>query len=201
MLNDEEFSQWCERLRLSEDARREIERIRSSPPARRVRSGRGNVKVHFNRSTKMGHTIQAESRSVEFAALLLMEFPSEVLGLPTDDVIEVWDQPPSFVINFTSSKGKNIGHLYTPDFFVLREYSAGWEEWKPEDTLRELAEKNPERYFLAEDGKWHAPPCERYAESFGLYFHVHSSNEINPVLLRNAHLLFPYHRRLRESHG
>jgi hypothetical protein len=149
----------------------------------------------------MAHTIQAESRSVEFAALLLMEFPSEVLGLPTEDVIEVWDQPPSFILNYKSSKGKNMGHIYTADFFVLRENSAGWEEWKPEDELIELAKKNPERYFLGEDGKWHAPPCERYAETFSLYFHVHSSKELNSVLLRNAHFLLPYYRRLKESHG
>jgi hypothetical protein len=149
----------------------------------------------------MPHTIQAESRSVEFAALLLMEFPSDVLGLSTEDVIEVWDQPPSFIINYTSSKGKNIGHIYTADFFVLRENSAGWEEWKLEDDLIELAGSNPERYFVSKDGKWHAPPCKRYAESFGLYFHVHSSKEINSVLLRNAHFLLPYYRKLKESHG
>lgn len=201
MLNDEEFNHWCERLNIADSTRKEIERIRSSPPARRVRSGIGNVPIHFNRSTKMAHTIQAESRSIEFAAILLMEFPSEVLGLSTEDVIEVWDQPPSFTINYKSSKGKNMGHVYTADFFVIRENSAGWEEWKPEDRLIELAERNPERYFLAEDGKWHAPPCERYAESFGLYFHVHSSKELNSVLLRNAHFLLPYYRQLRESHG
>ncbi|HST52248.1 MAG TPA: TnsA endonuclease N-terminal domain-containing protein [Pyrinomonadaceae bacterium] len=198
MLNSEEFEQWCERINISEAAKAEIERIRTSPPARRVQSRGRNVKVHFNRSTKMAHTIQAESRSVEFAAILLMEYPSDVLGLPTENVIEVWDQPPSFIINYTSNKGKNIGHVYTADFFVIREKSAGWEEWKVEDNLIELASKNTERYFLDDGGKWHAPPCEQYAEAFGLYFHVHSSKEINSVLLRNAHFFIPYYRRLGE---
>src|SRR5438105_2088401 len=105
MLNNVEFDDWCKHLQLSNETRAIIENIRRSPPARRVRSGRQNVKVHFNRSTKMNHTIQAESSSVEFAALLIMEFPSSVFGLQGDDVLEIWDQPPSFLINYRSNKG------------------------------------------------------------------------------------------------
>jgi hypothetical protein len=149
----------------------------------------------------MNHTIQAESRGVEFAAILVMEFPGTVTDLSGDDVLEIWDQPPSFIINYRSIKRKNIGHLYTADFFILRANSAGWEEWKTEDELIKLARKNPERYIFGEDGKWHSPPCERYAEKFGLYFHVHSSKEINLMLLRNAKLLLPYYRRLIETNG
>ena len=34
--------------------------------------------------------------------------------------------------------------LHTPDFFVIRETEAGWEEWKTEEDLRRLTERNPQ---------------------------------------------------------
>lgn len=200
MLSDEELNDWFTLLNLSEEAQGEIRRIRSSPPARRVQSGSGNVKVHFNRSMKMPHTIQTESRSVEFAAVLLMELPGRITGFSNDDVIEVWDQPPSFSVNYSASNGRTFGYIYTADFFILRENSAGWEEWKPEKDLIELS-KNPDRYYLDEKGRWHYRPGEQYADPLGLYFHVHSSKEINPVLLRNAQLLLPYWRKLMQHNG
>lgn len=200
MLSDSEFEEWCTRLNLSEEARAAIKRIRSSPPARRVQSGSGNVTVYFNRSTKMPHTIQAESRSVEFAAILVMEFPGSITGVSSDDVIEIWDQPPSFVVNYKASTGKTYGYVYTADFFVLRENSAGWEEWKTEKELIEFSE-NQDRYYLDEKGRWHYRPGEQYAEALGLYFHAHSSKEINPMLLRNAQLLLPCWRKLMQHNG
>lgn len=182
MLSKEEFDEWARRLNLSILTKAQIERIRSSPPARRVQSGIGNVTGIFNRSSKMPHSIQWESRTVEWPALLMMEFDETVL--------EVWDQPPSFTISYKSADGRRQnGHLYTADFFVLRVDSAGWEEWKPESALFKLAEKNPNRYYFGSDGLWHSPPCEEYAESVGLNFRVHSSAEINWDLHRNYKLL------------
>lgn len=35
-MNQSEFDEWAERLKLSEEAKSEIQRIRQSPPARRV---------------------------------------------------------------------------------------------------------------------------------------------------------------------
>jgi putative transposase len=186
MLNDSEFDQWCQKLGLSDVARREIERIRSSPPARRVKSGPYNVKGHFNQSQKMNHTIQFESRTVEYPAILKMEYFD-------GDVLEMWDQPPSFNLLYKGPKGTNIGHIYTADFFVLRKSSAGWEEWKPEKELVRLAAKNPERYYKDQDGKWRCPPCESYAAQFPpLYFRVCSSTDINWVLIRNLKLFRPF---------
>lgn len=188
MLNKEEFDAWCTRLQLSTLTKAQIERIRSSPPARRVQSGVGNVTGIFNQSEKMAHSIQWESRTVEWPAILMMEFD--------DDVLEIWDQPPSFTISYKSADGRRQnGHIYTADFFVLRRSSAGWEEWKPETSLARLAEKNSNRYYFGSDGKWHSPPCEEYAEAVGLYCHVHSSAEINWVLHRNYKFLRAYRRK------
>jgi putative transposase len=184
MLSPVEFDEWYHRVGLSKMARREIEYIRSSPPARLVRSRIGNAPGLFNQSRKMDHTIQHESRTVELIAILMMEYD--------DDILEIWDQPPSFKINFRGTNGRNLGHTYTADFFVLRKNSAGWEEWKPEETLAKLAAKNPNRYYLGAEGKWQSPPCEEYASRFGLYFRVRSSAEINWVLQRNYKFLQPY---------
>jgi hypothetical protein len=79
---------------------------------------------------------------------------------------------------------------------VLCQNSAGWEEWKPEDKLLKLSKKSPNRYQLGSDGKWLCPPCEEHASPFDLYFHVHSSAEINWVLQRNYKLLQLYLARL-----
>lgn len=184
MLSDSEFEEWCKRLNLSEKAKSEINHIRSSPPARRVRSGIGNVRGVFNQSRKMQHSIQFESRTVEGPAILMMDYD--------DDVLEIWDQPPSFTIGYKGANGKMLGHIYTADFFVLRQNCAGWEEWKPEERLQKLTERTPNRYQLGSDGKWRCPPGEEHSSRFDLYFHVHSSAEINWVLQRNYKLLQPF---------
>jgi len=184
MLDPEKFDHWCRQLNLSEEAVREIQKIRSSPPARRVRSGPYSMAGRFNRSNKMDHTIQFESRTVEYPAILTMEVDEHVL--------EMWDQPPSFVIRYKAAGGRNIGHIYTADFFVLRDDCAGWEEWKTESGLIRLAEQNPNKYCRDEDGTWRFPPGEQYAHPLGLYFRVCSSAQINWTLLRNFKLLKPH---------
>src|SRR2546423_4954544 len=110
MLSGEEFDRWCRALKLSDKARAEIERIRSSPPSRRVQCGYGNAKGHFNRSRIMDHTIQFESRTVEFPAIITMEYGEEG---EEDKVLEMWDQPCSFTIHYKHTDGRNRGHLYT----------------------------------------------------------------------------------------
>src|SRR5216683_2048909 len=72
MLTSDELSLLCQRLGLSSQAQAVLEHIRSSPPARRVGSGGKNVPVRYP-SRKMGMIIQAESRTVEFAGVYMME--------------------------------------------------------------------------------------------------------------------------------
>ena len=84
MLATHELSRLCERLGLSAEARAIIDSIRSSPPARRVRSAAGNVSVRYP-SRKMGVTIQAESHHVELTALYEYEHDAQTL--------EFYDQP------------------------------------------------------------------------------------------------------------
>jgi putative transposase len=79
MLTPDDLATLCQNLALSEQAQAVLTRIRSSPPSRRVGSGGKNVPVRYP-SRKMGVVIQAESRTVEFAGVYLMEHDPLVLG-------------------------------------------------------------------------------------------------------------------------
>ncbi len=149
MFNKLEFEQWCAQLALSDTARALIERIRASPPSRKVRGGASNVTEAYP-SRKMGVTLQFESRTVELAAIYTYEHDSEVL--------EYYDQPPAIKLVYTDRNDRSIGVLHTPDFFVIRPNGATWEEWKPAEALPPLAQKMPHRYVLnSKTNLWHCP--------------------------------------------
>ena len=105
MLDKDELLHWCQRLNLSQEARNVIEQVRSSDPARRVQSGTRSVSGTYP-SKKMNVTIQFESHRVELAAVYEMEYD--------DDVIEYYDQPPSFKLEYFSTNGRRqVVHAYT----------------------------------------------------------------------------------------
>lgn len=185
MLTNEELMQLCRSLGLSKQAQSVIEEIRSSPPSRRVRSAAGNVSVRYA-SRKMGVTIQAESHRNELAGIYEKEHDS--------DTLEYYDQPSRIKLVYQAKSGRKVGVLHTPDYFVIRTDSVGWEEWKMEENLARLADKMPHRYVSGEDGRWRCPPGERYAERFGLFYRVRSSAEIDWVFQRNMLFLEDYLR-------
>lgn len=173
---------WCKQRGYPEKTIKEIELIRNSEPSRRVRSSIKNVSG-FYPSKKMGLTIQFESRTVELPAIYEMEHNPSVL--------EYYDQPPPFNIKYQIN-GKNRGHHYTADFFVISEDWVGWEEWKTEEDLIKLSEKYPKRYCLNEEGHWICPPGEEYAYERGLSFRIRLSKEINWTYQRNIRFLEDY---------
>ena len=160
MLDEHELVIWYGRLGLSEPAQSLIRHIRSSAPTRRVGGGQSNVWGRYP-SRKMGLTIQFESRRVELPAIHEMEHDP--------DLFEFYDQPPAIKLVFECADGKRRGFLHTPDFFVLRRDSAGWEEWKTEERLRQLSAHNPKR-FVQEGGYWRSPAAETYARQFRLAY-------------------------------
>lgn len=170
MFENDELANWCEQNKVTELARKKIDQIRNSPPSRHVRSGRGNVSGRYP-SKKMQATIQFESHRSELAAIFEYEHDKAVY--------EYYDQPIKIKLDYESSNGKHISVLHTPDFFVIRQDSSGWEECKPEDELVRLSEHNPNRYNKDEDGNWRCPPGEIYAEQFGFYYRVRSTKDIN----------------------
>jgi transposase InsO family protein len=147
-----------------------------------VGSGRGNVSGRYP-SKKMGVTIQFESHRVELAAIYEMEHDPEVL--------EYYDQPLPIRLEYESAKGRHVAVLHTPDYFVIRRDSAGWEECKTDEELSQLAEKSPGRY-RSENGCWRCPPGENCAAVLGLYYRVRASGSINWVFQRNMQFLEDY---------
>jgi len=185
MLSSVDLMLWYQRLGLSEDARAIIDRIRSAEPVRRVGGGKSNVCGRYP-SRKMGKTIQFESHRLEFAVILEMEDD------PT--VFEYYDQPCKISLQYRTDSGREISVAHTPDFFVLRADTAGWEECKTDQDLPQLAEKAPARYCRNAEGMWHCPPGEAYASSLGLYYKIRSASHSNPILQRNICYLDDYLR-------
>lgn len=185
MLNYDQLLQVYQRLGLSKTAQAIIESIRSSPPARRVRNGAGNINVRYP-SQKMGMIIQAESGTVELAAIYEKEYD------PT--TLEYYDQPSQIKLNYPSKTGRAVGVLHTPDFFIIRTDGVGWEEWKTEESLTQLTDKMPHRYLRGEMGNWRCPPGEQYAEQFGFFYHVRSSAGIDWRFQHNLRFLGDYLR-------
>lgn len=163
--------------------------IRNAPPARVVGQGNRSLSGKYP-SKKMGQYIQWESRTVEGPAVYMME--------NDPDVLEFYDQPNKINIQYTDSKGRKRAFLYTPDFFVIRENEAGWEEWKTEEELNVISLKHPWRYVKESDGNWSCPPGEEIAKQHGLFFKVRTDKEINWTLIRNFNFLDSFLRNIDE---
>ena len=131
MLTEQDFAAWVARNWLSEVAQAAIAYIRSSGPSRRVGGGRSNVAGRYP-SKKMGVTIQFESHRVELPAIFELEHDCSVL--------EYYDQVPSIKLDYRSADGKRLRVMHTPDFFVIREDAAGWEQCKWHRAVAELEE-------------------------------------------------------------
>jgi putative transposase len=184
VLGSDDLLAWFQRLGLPDAIRSMINHIRASGPSRHVGGGRSNVSGRYP-SRKMAVTIQFESHRVELAGIYEMEHDA--------DVLEYFDQPPAIKLDYASAARKRMGVLHTPDFFVIRQQEAGWEEWKTEEELHRLKAHNPNRYSTDEkDGQWCRPPGRAYAQDLGLYYRVRSSAEIDWVFQRNIQFLEDY---------
>ena len=51
------------------------------------------------------------------------------------DVLEYYDQPPTFLLDYRGATPRHLGVLHTADFFVIRQKTAGWEECKTHEEL------------------------------------------------------------------
>jgi putative transposase len=183
MLSDTEFAAWCIRLNLSDAATTLITQIRVSEPARRVGGGSANVCGRYP-SLKMGKTIQFESHKVELPAIEAYEADA--------DVLEYYDQPTQLRLSFISSQGRKISVQHVPDFLVLRQTIVGFEEWKTEKRLIELAQQQPNHYHQDTDGQWHNDPAEATTATYGIAYCLRLDREINWIEHRNRQFLRSY---------
>jgi putative transposase len=160
MLSEDELEVWCLQHVHSEQAKAVIEQICSAPPSRLVQGRTGNVSGRYP-SQKMGCTIQFESHRGELATIYQFEHDPAILAF--------YDQPGAIKLVYPSKKGRQVGVLHTPDFFVIREDECGWIECKMEDQLVQLAEQMPYRYTRTASGTWWCPPGEKYAKELGFF--------------------------------
>lgn len=185
MLSHDEVIAYCQRLGLSSQAQAMLAAIRAAPPTQRVGSNGKKAPARYP-SHKMGVAIQVESYKNELPGVVEME--------RDDNVHEFWDQPPKLTLQYEAKNGRKIEMEYTPDYFVIRKDSLGWEEWKTEEDLIRLAKEQPHRYARAEDGTWRCPPGEKVAAPIGFYYRIRSLAEINWIYLRNLVFLEDYLR-------
>lgn len=185
MLTEQAFEHWAREIGYTEEAIAHLQEVRNSEPVRRVQGNAGNVSGFFSSQT-MKLTLQVESRKVEFAALRVLHFHEE-------GVLEIYDQPRRLVINYLSKSGRKVVVSYTPDFLVIRQTGACYEEWKPAEKLPQLAEESPNRYVRQADGTWRCPPVEACLSDLGIGFRVRTSAELNPILVRNLSFLEDYY--------
>jgi len=129
----------------------------------------------------MGVSIQFESQHVELWAIYAMERDNEVL--------EYYDQPMRLPLRYRAQSGRNTTQWHTPDFCVLRNAGACFEEWKPVHALEALAVSMPNRYQRAGDGTWHCPPGDAWAQPLGLGYQVRSSAAYHPLYIQNLKFL------------
>lgn len=182
MLDVNALNHWFEELQVSQPARSLIETIRTASPSRNVRGGRSNVCGRYP-SKKMGHTVQFESHRNELA--FIYEYEHD------ENVLEYYDQPLPIQLIYKTKQGRRIKVMHTPDFFVIRKESAGWEECKTEEDLVRLEKTAPGRYSQ-QNGEWRCIPGEEFAAQYNFFYCLRSSNEINWTKLRNLHFLEDY---------
>lgn len=183
MKNNIDFLAWCQRCKINEETRAVIENIRSSQPSRLVKSGKSNVVGRYP-SRKMGRVIQFESHKGELPILIERE--------NNPDVLELYDQPPQIKLRYLAKSGRPTAACHTPDYFVIRQDEAGWEEVKTEEELELLAQEMPNRYVKRENGSWCCPPGEEYANQLGLYYRICTTKEINWAYQNNITFLQDY---------
>ncbi len=183
MMTSVEFDIWCNHLKLNEQARKQIEKIRSLEPSRRVGGGKNNVCGRYP-SQKMGVTIQFESHRNELGHIYQLEYD--------EDVLEYYDQPPPIFLDYLSKNGRRNYHKHTPDTFVIRKEECGWEEYKTEKELFKKLQESPNRWQRTPEGKWLCAPGTDVASQFGFYYVVRSEAQINSTFLRNFIWLSDY---------
>ena len=157
-----------------------VRSMRAGQPVRSVSGRAGNSTGRYP-SRKMRRTIQYESRTVEFAFVILCE---------TDDaIVEYLDQPCSLPLDYPGRSKHRVVVSHTPDFLVLGEEFTGFIECKPQDKLPKLAANAPARYVADGDGGWRCPPGEAAAERYGLGYRVWTPAGVTPALIDNARFL------------
>jgi putative transposase len=182
MLDDDAYLHWLDQCGFSDPTRTLLTDIRRSPPVRRVAGGRGNIHGRYP-SRKMRMTIQFESHT-ELGAIYVMEHDPGVL--------EYYDQPTRLKLHYLGPSGRRVTNWHPPDFLVLRQDGASFEEWKREEELVRLVKEHSSRYQRNPSGGYRCSPGEAAAEELGVLYRVRSSRELSAVFIQNLLFLEDY---------
>ena len=181
-FSDAELERLFDRHDVTDSGRSLVGQVRSSPPSRSVRPGRGHVTGAYP-SRKMGCTLGYESY-VELAYFMECEF-SPVR-------IEVFDQPCVLTLRYRGKGAHPVTTPYTPDALQISEAFVGFVECKPDEDLSRLARERPGRWSQDSDGTWRSIPAEQAAAQYGLGYRVRSSSSFQRTLLDNQAFLQEY---------
>jgi len=180
MLSNTELTEYFEKHQLSDAAREYITLVRNSDPSRLVGERTISNVCTLYPSRKMGCSIQAESRTAEYAYLIELEYDNEI--------IEYWDQPePVSVIRTNKNLVKRRGS-YTPDFLLLTTKGPKIVEVKKKDAIEKLLKEKPHDWIGALDNVCYMPAKIAFTK-IGINFEVFSSEKLNPVRTSNLKLL------------
>src|SRR6266487_6898897 len=92
-------------------------------------------------------------------------------------------------LHYHTRSGRTTSPWHAPDFLVLRQDGAVFEEWKHISELPKLAVTMPERYQQQPTGRWRCPPGEQAARELGLSYRVRTSAEYHPLYIANLKFL------------
>ncbi len=165
MLSEIEYKKYiiCEH-QLSRQARDYITKVRRSEASRMVGTHARRNLSSWIPSTIMNRTLSIESRSAEFAFV--------ILGTFLNWFMEAWDQTEPEKIYKTNKKGVRYFGSYTPDFLILTKDGPVIIEVKLRDEVNELIKSNPDDWKRLESGEAvYVPAKERFKE-LGLEFKV-----------------------------
>ncbi|MHB9838293.1 DDE-type integrase/transposase/recombinase [Paraburkholderia terrae] len=137
-------------------------------------------------------TIATESAKPEFPRIVKLEL------LPA--VREYYPQPKKVYIPRSLKRRLADGTVitlpprplgYTPDLLILMPTAILIEEWKTEQGLQGLHEKDPLRIYK-QDATWRCPEFEDYFAEMGLTFHLRSAEENGAIFTQNVYFLRSY---------
>jgi putative transposase len=183
LLTTTELHEYFSRIGLPEAGRRLVEKARREAPVRKVQSRLCNVVTHYP-SRKMARSIDTESRTVEFPAVIQYEHDTSVL--------EYYAQPVTLDVYVTDDATLKTSRLqHVPDFLLLRKDCIRIEEWRENARLDKLASKYPGR-FVRDGGHWHYPRMEAHLHELGIQYRLRTPSEHPRTFVENIRFLADY---------
>lgn len=190
MLSEAELERLFDKFNIPVVGRNRIRWIRENAPVRRVHGGSISQTIRYC-GRKMNFVIEAEAIRTEFATIATFDHD--------DDILEFYHQPCRLNISWAKSNGHKAAIKITPDLFCISRSGFYFVECKTDDHLLELNQKDPVRFTIGDDGRWHSPPAEVAAREFGCDFVIRPSSENNWILIENLELLKDYYIHPFES--